>query len=115
MRERSCIGCGKKTRKAELLRFVRLEDGTLLFDETQRAPGRGGYLCPEESCFAAAFKKRRLTWRFRREVHEDLVSLLGRARHRLPNDTNDRRVDESTGTSGPTQEPSGRIPDEGRP
>ena len=110
MRERSCIGCGRKTGKAELLRFVRREDGTLLFDETQRESGRGGYFCPQESCFALAFKKRRLARRFHLEVHEDLASLLSRVRHRLPNSTDDRRDGVSIGDASPRQDPSGRIP-----
>jgi len=86
MPERSCIGCGRKTAKDELLRFVRREDATLLFDESQREAGRGGYLCPQEACFASALKKRRLSVRFRREVREDLSSLLDRVRHRLQPD-----------------------------
>ena len=70
------MGCGKKLTKPELLRFVRQPDGSLLLDLYQREEGRGGYVCPQTSCFELATRKRRLSARFRGEVKADSSSLL---------------------------------------
>jgi len=70
------MGCGKKLEKAKLLRFVRQEDATLLFDLRQREKGRGGYMCPRRPCFHVAAKKKRLTVRFRRDVRDDPSSMI---------------------------------------
>ena len=58
-RERSCIACGAKTGKTELLRVVRDADGAVSFDETGRKPGRGAYVC-SDACLEQAARNRRL-------------------------------------------------------
>lgn len=73
--QRSCMGCGRKAHKSELLRFVLDDEGKLRFDPSQGAPGRGGYLCRREACFDRAAKKRRISFRFRREVRVEVFSL----------------------------------------
>jgi uncharacterized protein len=83
MSERTCIGCGNKGQKTELLRFVCGQDGRLSFDLKQREPGRGGYLCARGDCFTLATRKRRLSVRFRRDVKEDASSLLKTFRERM--------------------------------
>jgi predicted RNA-binding protein YlxR (DUF448 family) len=74
--ERTCMGCGRKGHKSDLLRFVVDEKGKILFDPAQRAPGRGGYLCRREVCFDQAVKRRRVSFRFRRDVKIDAPSLI---------------------------------------
>ncbi len=57
------------------------ERGCVLFDEKQRLPGRGAYVCPTDACVAKLFTKhgdKRLRWAFK-----------GRARE-LPQKTIDR-------------------------
>lgn len=44
-RERSCICCGAKAGKQELLRIVRTAAGGVAFDPTGKAAGRGAYVC----------------------------------------------------------------------
>jgi len=83
MAERTCIGCGNKAQKTELLRFVCREDGHLSFDLKQRELGRGGYLCARGDCFTLATRKRRLSVRFRRDVKEDASSILKTFRERM--------------------------------
>ena len=73
--ERTCMGCGRKAHKSDLLRFVVDEEGKILFDAAQQAPGRGGYLCRREACFEQAVKRRRVSVRFRRDVKVDAPSL----------------------------------------
>jgi len=74
--ERTCMGCGRKAHKSELLRFVSDEGGRILFDPAQQAPGRGGYLCRREACFNEAVKRRRVSVRFRRDLKVDARSLM---------------------------------------
>jgi uncharacterized protein len=56
---RQCIGCRGTFPKVELLRFIRSASGTVEFDETQRHPGRGYYLCPRKECVANAWKHKK--------------------------------------------------------
>ena len=51
--ERTCISCGKKARKLELLRVVRTGDGQAAFDASGKAAGRGAYVC-SPACFSQA-------------------------------------------------------------
>ncbi len=55
--ERTCVACGRKRAKSELLRIVRRPDGKVEVDPQQREPGRGAYLCCDESCVARARKR----------------------------------------------------------
>lgn len=42
---RTCVVCGRKDVKRELLRLVRCQDGTAAIDPDGRLPGRGAYVC----------------------------------------------------------------------
>ncbi len=55
---RSCVGCRKKKRKEELIRLKKGKEGTVLVDWMKNLGGRGFYLCPEETCFKKAQKKK---------------------------------------------------------
>ena len=50
IRQRTCRACRKKKDKKELLRLIFLDKKTLEVDPGQIMPGRGWYLCPEETC-----------------------------------------------------------------
>lgn len=54
---RTCLGCGQRRQKGELVRIV-IKDGALLVDADMRFPGRGGYLCPRRDCVSLLLKKR---------------------------------------------------------
>ena len=69
-RERSCIACGAKTGKTELLRIVRDADGAVSFDETGRKPGRGAYVC-SNACLEQAARSKRLDRALRCTVHTE--------------------------------------------
>jgi predicted RNA-binding protein YlxR (DUF448 family) len=58
---RMCIGCRRKRKKEEMLRFVQNRDGVVFVDEKKRMNGRGFYLCPDLICFKMVRKKER--WR----------------------------------------------------
>ena len=55
--QRTCVACRTTRPKRELVRVVRAPDGTVGFDASGRAAGRGAYLCADGSCWSTALKK----------------------------------------------------------
>jgi len=55
---RMCIGCRRRRKKAEMIRFVQDASGTMLIGN-KNAQGRGFYLCLELACSNMARKKMR--------------------------------------------------------
>jgi predicted RNA-binding protein YlxR (DUF448 family) len=53
---RMCVGCRKRRKKEEMVRFKQGEDGILFVDE-KKLKGRGFYLCPDVTCLRLAQKK----------------------------------------------------------
>ena len=62
---RTCIACGAKGNKYQLVRLV-LEGDRLVKDPLGRKPGRGAYVCPTEPCSEKLSKKKGLPKIFRR-------------------------------------------------
>jgi predicted RNA-binding protein YlxR (DUF448 family) len=62
---RTCVACGAKRAKMELVRLVSAPDGRLVWDERQRMQGRGAYVCPIASCREGLYKHKRLNRLFR--------------------------------------------------
>lgn len=56
--QRTCFGCGRKAPKETLLRLAIERDGRITFDESQRAEGRGLYICAQAECFGRAARKK---------------------------------------------------------
>jgi predicted RNA-binding protein YlxR (DUF448 family) len=54
-----CIGCRRKRKKEEMLRFIQTTDGVVFVNERKRFNGRGFYLCPDLVCLKMAQKKER--------------------------------------------------------
>ncbi len=58
---RTCVACRETDEKRDLLRVVRLPDGSVVYDAKAKAfPGRGAYVCATEKCIALARKQRKL-------------------------------------------------------
>lgn len=55
--ERTCVACGQKVAKRELIRIVRTPQGAVAVDATGKAPGRGTYLCASPPCWERAIHK----------------------------------------------------------
>ena len=87
-RERTCVGCGRKTDKKELFRFVARDEKKILFDLKQQFSGRGGYLCPNETCFLVAAKKRRLAMRLRIDRDLDPTAMIQNVQERISQEIN---------------------------
>lgn len=54
---RTCIACGRKAPKDDLLRLVRTRAGGVEPDVKADKPGRGAYLCYNQACFTQALKR----------------------------------------------------------
>lgn len=57
MPERTCIACRAVKDKAGLARLA-VVDGGLELDGKWRLPGRGAYICRDERCVRAAYKRK---------------------------------------------------------
>ena len=62
--------------KKEMLRIVRSPEGEYSLDYTSKKSGRGAYVCPNNDCFAKAFKSKGLDRSFRSAVPLDVYEKL---------------------------------------
>lgn len=73
---RQCLGCREMKTKLELIRVVKSPEGVVELDLKGKLPGRGAYLCKEETCLKKVQKSRALERGFSTqipiEVYEDL-------------------------------------------
>ncbi len=56
---RTCVACRETDQKRELLRVVRLPDGTVEFDAKGKQSGRGAYVCASKGCIQTAQKQKK--------------------------------------------------------
>ncbi len=71
---RTCLGCGRRERKSQLLRLTAGAGGAVIPDQRQ---GRGGYLHPQQDCVNAFVSTRPKIFRSVRAV----LSREARARY----------------------------------
>lgn len=76
---RSCLGCGAKRLKRELVRVVRTPAGAIELDLTGRKAGRGAYVCPDPDCLKAAVKGKKLERALEAPVPDLVVNELAQA------------------------------------
>ncbi len=75
---RTCILCGDKNPKQDMLRIVRIDNDTITIDEQSSRKGRGSYVCLD----AAAFDARKIDDKIKRalklqeEIPKDFVEAL---------------------------------------
>lgn len=62
---RTCISCGAKRRREDLVRLVLEGSGKVVVDHSKTAPGRGAYVCNNRSCRERLFEKGRLARAFK--------------------------------------------------
>jgi uncharacterized protein len=55
---RTCVVCRSTTTKRTLHRIVRSPAGTVAYDPTGKAAGRGAYLCGQAACLDQAVRRR---------------------------------------------------------
>lgn len=73
---RMCVSCRERRSKKELLRVVLSDDGSVVYDPTGKAAGRGAYLCRNTSCIMAELKAHRLSRGLKHNVTDDELRTL---------------------------------------
>ena len=77
--QRSCVCCRTTRDKSELLRIVAMADGSIVYDPTGKAPGRGSYLCRNAVCIKTELKKAaRLSKGLRRAISDEEIENLAK-------------------------------------
>jgi len=62
---RTCICCGAKRERKDLVRLVLDAEGMIIKDIGRKIEGRGAYVCAEESCLKELKTSKRLNRAFR--------------------------------------------------
>ena len=77
--QRNCVCCRTTRDKSELLRVVAMADGSIVYDPTGKAPGRGSYLCKNAECIKSELKKAaRLSKGLRRAISDEEIENLAK-------------------------------------
>ncbi len=74
--QRMCVSCRERRNKKDLLRVVLSEDGNIIYDPTGKAPGRGAYLCRQQSCIMTELKAHRLSKGLKQSLTDDQLKAL---------------------------------------
>lgn len=78
---RTCISCGEKRNKKDLIRLVLDRQGQLVTDDLGKRPGRGAYVCKSNSCLEDLSKHKKLSRIFRSDnkitLGPDLIKRQG--------------------------------------
>ncbi len=75
---RQCVGCREMKPKKELIRVVRSPEGDVSLDFKGKKPGRGAYVCPQESCLAKAKKSKALERAFGAAMPAEVYDALSK-------------------------------------
>jgi uncharacterized protein len=73
---RTCVACRTTGDKRGLLRVARQPDGSVVYDATGKANGRGAYVCASETCIKAAQKQNKLGRSLKTAVAPELYEEL---------------------------------------
>ena len=74
--KRMCAGCGEMKTKDFLFRIVKNNEGSVFFDPTYKAAGRGAYICRDLSCLQKAVKNKRLNRSFKCAIPDEIFKML---------------------------------------
>lgn len=74
--ERKCIACNSRDAKKSLLRIVKNKDGEIFIDPTNKANGRGAYVCATKECLTNAIKTKALNRAFKIDVDDSVYDEL---------------------------------------
>lgn len=74
--QRTCIGCGEKKNKKDLIRVVKNKDGEISIDKTGKVNGRGAYICDCIDCLEKAIKSKRLEKSFEMKIDNEIYETL---------------------------------------
>ncbi len=71
-----CIGCREMKEKPFLIRITRNKEGEVLFDDTGKLPGRGAYVCKNQTCLQKALKNKGFEKAFKSTIPEAVMIRL---------------------------------------
>ena len=74
--QRTCVACGGRADKRELLRIVAPKGGMVHLDPGGKSPGRGAYLCRECLAGGRTASKGRLSYALRRGLTDEEFEAL---------------------------------------
>ncbi|MCL2859089.1 MAG: YlxR family protein [Oscillospiraceae bacterium] len=78
--QRTCMGCGAKKEKQELLRLTKNKQNAINTDQTGKNEGRGAYICYNVDCLNKCIKNRRLERnlgiKIENEIYEKLKGVI---------------------------------------
>ena len=66
--QRTCVGCRQVKVRRELIRLVRVSDGSVEVDIGGKRAGRGAYLCRAQECWEIGLKAGRLEHALRTNI-----------------------------------------------
>jgi predicted RNA-binding protein YlxR (DUF448 family) len=69
--QRTCVACRQVRPKLELIRLVRIIDGSVEVDTGEKRAGRGAYLCQSPECWETGLKGGRLEYALRTTLTPD--------------------------------------------
>ena len=81
---RMCVGCRESKPKRELIRVVRAPDGAVSMDPVGKEPGRGAYVCRQESCLMRAIKQKQLERQLQVQLTAEVAEALKTELANLP-------------------------------
>jgi uncharacterized protein len=64
---RTCISCGRKRSKIDLIKLITDDENRLVRDNSGRIKGRGGYVCNAQPCLERLLINKHLNRHFRAE------------------------------------------------
>lgn len=75
--QRTCLACRQVKAKRELIRLVRITNGSVEIDNNGKKSGRGAYICQEQECWEVGLKGGRLEHALRTNLtHDNLDKLV---------------------------------------
>lgn len=74
--QRTCIGCGQKIEKANLIRIVKNKQGEISIDKVGKSEGRGAYICGDKDCLEKIIKSNKLGRTFECEIPKEIYDEL---------------------------------------
>lgn len=75
---RQCVGCGEMKSKRDMMRVLKIADGSIVLDTTGRKNGRGAYLCMNRECLMKAVKNKGLERSFKMSIPQEIYENLER-------------------------------------
>lgn len=73
---RMCIVCKQMLPKAEMLRIVKNKEGEIFIDASNKANGRGAYVCNNPQCVITCLKKRMPNKVFKCEIPDEVYDRI---------------------------------------